>query len=142
MRRIHRFLRLPSTSRRLFLKSVPALLAVRVGLWLLPFEKLRGLLAKVGQAKPARVKARYAVSTVAWAVRRAGRYVPAATCLPQALTVQMLLTWEGYQANLRLGVVLEDEGKLNAHAWVECGGKVVIGGSIGLSRYKPLPPLE
>lgn len=58
----------------------------------------------------------------------AGRYVPKATCLAQALTVQLLLKQSGRQASLHIGVNEVEGGHLNAHAWVESRGKVITAG--------------
>ncbi len=49
-------------------------------------------------------------------------------CLPVALATQRLAARLGYRAVLRLGVV-RGEGILEAHAWVECGGRCIVGQS-------------
>ncbi len=137
MHRMRKFLRLPSTDRRLLIQSVFLLGAIRLGLWLLPFETLRRLLARVAQGTN-----RASLDRVTWAVTVAGRYVPVATCLTRALATQVLLGRCGHPASLRIGVVRSEEGQLQAHAWVESRGRIVLGGSEDLSRYTPLPPLE
>jgi hypothetical protein len=75
---------------------------------------------------------------VVWAVTVASRYVPAATCLTQALATQILLSRRGHPTSLRIGVGRSEAGEFQAHAWVECQGRVVIGGIKALSRYTPL----
>ena len=58
-----------------------------------------------------------------------------ATCLPQAVTAEALLMWGGRPVELRIGVIKTDHGSLVAHAWVESGGRVVVGAlNEGLSR--------
>jgi hypothetical protein len=42
---------------------------------------------------------------------------------------------------VRIGVAKGKGGKLEAHAWVECGGEVIIGGH-ELERYTSLVTLE
>ena len=79
---------------------------------------------------------------VVWAVTVASQYVPAATCLTQALAAQVLLSRLGHPASLRIGVSRDEAGEFQAHAWVECQGRVVIGGVQALSRFTPLPPLD
>jgi hypothetical protein len=59
----------------------------------------------------------------AQAVQRAGKLVPGATCLLQALTLCFLLSEEGQNALLRIGVSRTDQ--LNAHAWVEKDSRVL-----------------
>ena len=110
----------------------------RLGLWLLPFKTLRQLLARKTQASN-----QAPIDRVAWAVTVAGRYVPAATCLTQALATQVLLSQHGYEACLRIGVVRGEDGQLQAHAWVESDGVVVIGGpESALERYVTLSALD
>jgi hypothetical protein len=80
---------------------------------------------------------------VVWAVTASSRYVPAATCLTQAFATQVLLSRRGLAARLRIGVVKGKDGRLQAHAWVESNGVVVIGGSgPDVERYKPLLALD
>jgi len=63
-----------------------------------------------------------------WAVRAVSPYVPSATCLTQALTLQALLSREGIHSDLRIGVARDDASGIIAHAWVEIDGAVIIGG--------------
>ena len=55
--------------------------------------------------------------------------MPAATCLTQALVTKLWLARTGHHATVRIGVARSDGGELQAHAWVENSGTVVIGGS-------------
>jgi hypothetical protein len=82
------------------------------------------------------------VKKIAWSVRVASSYVPAATCLTQALTTVKLLTKFRQPANFRIGVAKNEEGKLEAHAWVESCGLIVTGDLPDLSRYTVLSPLS
>jgi Transglutaminase-like superfamily len=75
-------------------------------------------------------------------VALASRYVPTATCLAQALAGQTLLAQQGEPAVLRIGVAKNEAGKLEAHAWVESQGRIVIGASLDLCRYTQLPSVE
>jgi hypothetical protein len=43
--------------------------------------------------------------------------------------------------SLRIGVAKGEAGKLEAHAWVESQGRIVIGGLRDLPYFTPLPPL-
>src|SRR5687768_10065352 len=115
-----KFLRLPSYDRRLVLRAALLLGGIRLGLSLLPFAVLRGLLARVSVG-PSRLDnaSRSSVDRPVWAVAAAGRYVPKATCLVQALALQVLLMRQGYGARLCIGVAKGQQGRLEAHAWVE-----------------------
>jgi hypothetical protein len=76
-----------------------------------------------------------------WAVGVAGRHVPGATCLAQALTAQVLLALLGATSTLHIGVSRRPEGGLDAHAWVQCMGMTVVGGG-GAASYAPLLSLD
>jgi hypothetical protein len=58
-------------------------------------------------------------------VRAAQRYSFATyTCLEESLTLWYLLRKQGIATSLRIGVRKEN-GKFEAHAWVEYGGKAL-----------------
>ncbi|NLG50448.1 MAG: lasso peptide biosynthesis B2 protein [Chloroflexi bacterium] len=138
MRRLTRFFRLPATRRRLFIQAARWLVVVRLGLWVLPFRKLQPLVARLRGVPRGPVDAAV-MREVAWAVQAASRYVPAATCLTQALTGQILLQRRGYPAQVEIGVAKDESGQFMAHAWLRCDGVVLIGGSAAsLRRYTPL----
>jgi hypothetical protein len=138
MERLRKFLLLMATERSLLIRAVLLLGAIRVGLSLLTFRTLRRLLARVAPARGGfRDPHHCSPEQVARAVTAASHYVPRATCLTQALATQVLLTRRGYPVSLRIGVAKEEGGRLEAHAWVENQGKVVIGGA-ALERYTPL----
>jgi hypothetical protein len=108
-------------------------------LWLLPLRAVRRLLAwtarPVSGSPPVPER-------IAWAVHHAQRVIPRATCLPQALAAESLLAWASHPSTLRIGVIKTDQGQLEAHAWVESGGRIIVGElHDDLSRYTPLPPL-
>ena len=145
MRRLRKILHLSTGDRRLLVQSVLLLGAIRLGLWLIPFRTLLRLLASLAQKqKPIRLRNAEQPSTdqVGWAVATAGRYVPLATCLTQALATQVLLARRGCMAHLHIGVAKGDGGQLESHAWLETQGKIVIGGLEDLGHFTPLPPLE
>jgi hypothetical protein len=143
MQRMAKFLRLPSTHRHLLVKSVCLLGAIKLGLWLLPFRTLRRFLARMTQVAPALHEADQAsIKRVVWAVAVASRYLPEVTCLAQALAGQVLLARRGHLVRLRLGVAKGEAGQLQAHAWVESQGQILIGSIEDLGRFTPLPPLE
>lgn len=116
--------------------------AIRVALWVLPFAEVQRLTRRLGKHRRARSAVRKRrLETLVWAVRRVTRFVPRASCLTQALAMQVLLARAGYLPRLRLGLAHDPGGKLHAHAWVESSGDVVIGGG-ELDRFSPLPNME
>src|ERR1700752_3161891 len=141
---MHRFLRLPTPYQRLLAEAMLLLGAIRLAVYLLPFQTLYHLLAKVARTTTTAQRVDHAaIDRVPWAVTLASRHLPGSTtCLTQALATQLLLRRRGHSVCLRIGVARSGTGKLQAHAWVESEGKVVIGRLTDLSRYVPLPSLE
>jgi hypothetical protein len=143
LKRPLRFVRLPAAERRLLVKAALLLVAIRLGLGLLPFQTLRHLLAQVAEVPTGfRETNRSSTEGIAWAVEVAGRHLPGAgTCLTQALAAHVLLRRQGYPTLLHIGVLKGEEGRLEAHAWLKSGDKVVIGGG-ELERFTVLALLE
>ena len=143
MRRILKFVRLPSTEQRVLVKSAFLLVAVRLGLLIFPFRALLNLLerAKSESREESNVSGMTS-DRIAWAVVVTSRYIPFTKCLTQALVAQILFAQYGYAAHLRIGVSKNENEQLEAHAWVECKGQVVIGNCPDFTRYKVMPSLE
>ncbi len=141
--RLNKCIHLPAAERRLLLKAGLLLGGIKLGLWLLDFQALQGLLSRVAEA-PIGLRKVESASTerVVWAVELAGRYLPiAGTCLTQALTTKVLLARRGHQTILHIGVVTKEQEEFQAHAWLESEGEVVIGGH-ELKRYTTLASFE
>ena len=142
MRQIRRFVSLTSRERQLFLHALVLLSVIRLGLWRLSFHDLRRRLARL-QLNSRQSASPVAIETIVWAVEAASRLQPGGVkCLARALATQHLLALNGYVAHLRIGVAKEASGKLEAHAWVEYQGKVIVGGLQDLSTFTPLPALN
>jgi Transglutaminase-like superfamily len=137
--RLRKFLLLSAVERRLLLEAAFFLGGTKVGLVLLPFQTLRRFLDGFARVSTWPHKAnKVTVERIMWAVKTAGWYMPRSrTCLTQALTARVLLVRRGYPAVIHIGVVSEDGKGFQAHAWVESGGEVVIGG-YELERYTSL----
>jgi hypothetical protein len=114
-----------------------AVAAVRLLLWVLPYRAVSALVR--GSATPPRGAPRGSPATaerIALDVARAARVVPRATCLVQALAGQWLIARAGAPVALQLGVALGERG-LEAHAWLESGDRVVLGGEEA-ARFSPM----
>lgn len=96
------------------------LLFVDLGLRLLPFLKLQGLLRRTSHGRA------FAAGDPQAAIRKMNRMVQAAanhhlypmTCLRQALTLQWMLARHGICTELKIGVRKNGSG-IEAHAWLE-----------------------
>jgi hypothetical protein len=78
---------------------------------------------------------------IASAVSAVSRHLPwLTTCLIDALAVEAMLRRRGFEPILRFGVRGRDPGQpsLQAHAWVECAGSIVVGDLAELSEYSRL----
>lgn len=142
MKRLRKLIALTASDRHLLAKTALLLGMIRLGLWLLPFQTLRRLVVKMTQTTSELQKDDdlVFVNKVVWAVRVVSRRMPGKVkCLARALTTQVLLGRHGYQSQIRIGVAKGNQGQLEAHAWVESQGKVIIGGLKDLGRYTPLP---
>ena len=78
MNRLRQFLRLPQIERRALVDATLLVVAIRLGLWLLPFRTLRRVLARLARTRsPRRLRERLASDRIVWATTVASRYVPA-----------------------------------------------------------------
>jgi hypothetical protein len=135
------FLDQPAPERRLTLAAALTILSTRLLLWTLPYRWILALFERAPRRYRhvlASESARASVARVSRAVRRAARVVPGSTCLVQALATAWLLRRRGIAAHLHFGVCRAD-GSLGGHAWLEAGGRIVIGGE-ERARYTRMAP--
>jgi hypothetical protein len=124
----------------LLLRAFPLTVGIRLAVRLVPFRLLRRY---VHSHRRAPRPGAPSVDRIAWAVLASARRVPDASCLTQALVAETLLHRAGHEAVFHLGVARPTDGAegLEAHAWVESGGRVVVGGG-ELDRFTRLPVPE
>ena len=122
----------------LLIRASGLLLAVELGLKLLPFKTLLALLRGSGVMKGERpVGHPVSLGRMAYLVEVASHYhVLEPTCLKKALVLYRLLRRRGMAVELVVGVT-KAEGKFEAHAWLEHRGQV-IGEGPAVDRYAPL----
>ena len=132
---LKRIATLPLATWTTLARVVPAVAAVRLALWVLPY---RTVLAVFGHPTHYRVRsAAYARTTLQvtdWVGRTALGDRP---CLTQALAARWLLGRAGYAAELKLGA-RRDGDRFLAHAWLEIDGRVVLGGADSPALYATL----
>jgi hypothetical protein len=59
------------------------------------------------------------------------------------LTVQALLARGGYPSRLHVGVIRGQQGEVEGHAWVECEGRILIGGTASeIGQFTPLAAFD
>jgi hypothetical protein len=134
---------LDAADRPLVAEAATLLAIAWVGLRVAPFRVLRRLLDWHARTAPAATPASFdVVARISWAVAAVSRRFPerTMTCLTQALAGAAMLKRRGHAAELRFGV--RGVTPFEAHAWVECEGRVVIGDRHDLAQYSVLavPP--
>ena len=129
-----RFFALERGDRWLVVEAILLTGFVQAGLRMLSFATLIRLLAV---AKRFRRRSRPRPSRIAWAVDAAARLLPGRTCLTDALAADVMLCRCGYRSLLRIGVKKRSggAGPLEAHAWVESDGSIVVGEMETLDDY-------
>ena len=139
MKKIAKFFALPASDRALLLQALTAIVAMRAGVWTLPFARARRLADAISHPMRANSTcARPSPEKIAWAVATASRAVPSGgNCLVRALATGIVLKRYRYPSELKIGVMNPVDGHFGAHAWLESGGIVVIG-DFELDRYVPL----
>lgn len=136
MRQLRKFLQLTWTERRILFQAWLLLWIVRLGLWIAPFARMRALVERWSQppkhrARPSNITA----DRIAWLIEVASRYVLRGRhCLTRALAAEILLSRRLLPVKLHFGAFKDEQDKIQAHAWVESNGTVVIGGE-ELDRY-------
>lgn len=117
---------------------------MRWGLATLGYAKLVRLLSPLQRVHPNAVKESHDdVDRIVWAAGAAGRLLLGARpCLPLAMATQWLLRRHGVATDLRIGVMRDQSRQLEAHAWVELNGRILIGQMPSLDRFERLPALS
>ena len=139
MKRLLKFLDLSNSDRLVLIKTFLLLGLVRLGLWLLPYSRLQKILTKISDHRPPKNQTVIESDKIVRAVNISSRYTPGgAKCLARALTTQVLMKQQGYSPRLLIGVAKGEQEQLEAHAWIEYQGEVVMGYLHNLSRYVPL----
>ena len=142
MTALGKLFRLPRSDQRLLATAAVLLPAIKIGLALLPYRRLRALVGRLAPGAPGRERGpSVSPERIAWAVMRVSHAMSGTTCLTRALAAKVLLERSGYPAQVRVGFGRSEDARLVAHAWVESDGPIVLGGS-DLTRYTPLLGLE
>ena len=138
MNSLFKFIGLSFEEKVLIIRASALLLYFRAGLFLAPTRLAKKWIQNGESQESAYHGVREPnIGDIVRAVRLCKRFVPYATCLTQALAARRLLSRYGYDAVLKIGVA-KSESKLEAHAWIEVDGKVVLGRQAFHSRYAVL----
>lgn len=142
MKQLRRFLGLTSGERRLLVSAIIWLVSIRLAIVMLPIRTLLRLTELSSERNHLGRDDGLPPERIAWSVQTISRYLPGTRkCLVQSLATLAMLARRGHPAHLHIGIAKDEGGRLKAHAWVECEGKIIIG-SGGVSQYTTLPLLE
>ena len=131
-----------SRDRTLIVEAAGALLLVRVGLWTLRYATVRRLIDRIGLDD--NTASDECVTRIARMITSVGRRLPCRiTCLVEALAAQAMLRRRGRESVVRFGVRarVERAATIEAHAWLEHDGTVILGRIDELPRYAVLTPV-
>lgn len=133
-----RFVALPRPERLLLVEAVTWLGLFRAVILTIPFRRIAPHLGAHMSQTPFReeMKEQYRLAmAVALAINRASRYVPwEAKCLVQAMAGKKMLKRRGIETTLYLGLARKTDLALQAHAWLRCGDKIILG-ECGLKSF-------
>ena len=117
--------------RGLLVAACVRVAVVRMALWVLPSRWIIRYVKRLSADSGARVagplRTRVTPGEIVWAVDAASRRFPDASCVTQAVSALLLLRRYGYEARFCVGVARSKDGSLDAHAWLERDGRVLIG---------------
>jgi hypothetical protein len=129
MNRLVKFVRLPTAEKLLLMKAWWLLVTATARLRVLSHQWNRTWIEAADNAGSTAPDD--AAQHVSWAVAVVSRYVPLGRCLPQAIAAQKLLRGMGYRSTVRIGVRKPTESEFEAHAWLECDGRIWVGAQFG-----------
>ena len=128
MQRVGKFLALHPADRRLLANAALAVSAARIRLAVMPFRAGKGYSCSRHRSSTLTSSP----DRIAWAVNVVSRYLGNVTCLARALAAHGMLARRGYSSCVSIGVASNQEGGrelgLIAHAWLEFGGRILLGG--------------
>ena len=136
---LRKFLARSWADRALLVRAFVLVSAVRVGLWVLPYRTVERLTeCPVTPREMTPEEELLSLRRIVGAVEAMSRrLLGAKPCLTQALAAQRILRQGGIDSTLRIGVA-KDGQELLAHAWLERGERVLIGGGRSPRLYAPL----
>jgi len=125
---------IPFDEKRLVLEALVRILWVRI-------EMSISAPTLVFSRRTSTPDTRHSPLQIGLSVERAAKLIPGTTCLPKALVLAGMLRSHGYESDLRLGLK-EEAGRVAAHAWVEVGDEIVLGGSCNILEFEKLPAIS
>ena len=137
MSRLRKFLALPHADRACLVEAGFCLGLARLAILVLPFRRVAPVLGRQMARSPEETGGAPAelLDRISWAVAAASRHLPwDCLCLAQAMAGKAMLKRRGVPSTLYLGVAKDGEARLQAHAWLRCGERILTGRQ-GMARF-------
>ena len=134
IKKVKKFTNLSPKERALFIEAYYTLGVMRAAILRVSFKRLTRSLehwADKGEIPILDDRQTETALAVGQAIRRAAAYTPwESACLAQSLAAQRMLKKRGIPGVFYLGAAKddEDEAKMKAHAWSQCGDAIITGG--------------
>lgn len=138
MNAVQKFWRLGGADRRLLFEAAVLLAAYRVALCVLSWDRVAALRSSRDESPAEQIS----VERLEWAVRTAGRRIPAVNCLSAALALHHLMSRAGYESTIHIGVAKTPARGFEAHAWVEHDGVTLLSSASEIAHYARLLALQ
>jgi hypothetical protein len=136
MRLRDRWIELSPSRRRLVAQAAVAVPLATAAVWSLGTSRARVVMPRL----PWRLRPNDDPADVGWAVEAAGRRLPGARCLAKAVAAEAMLDRGARGPEVHIGARRSERGELEAHAWVEVDGRVVVGAEEREAFTKLKPP--
>ncbi len=122
--RLRKFINLQAADRWLLGSAVASIVKAQLTVTFVPVRKILQPVTLRIVASPRETDA----AKISWAIETAGRIVPAGeNCLVRAIAGREMLARRGVGSRIRIGVAKNSPDLLSAHAWLECGDKIITG---------------
>ncbi len=134
IQKFKKFTNLSLEEKKLFLEAYVMLGTMRAAILTLSFKRLTHSLdqqAVKGEITALNEQEIRSALSVGRAISRASAYTPwESACLAQSLTAQRMLKRRGIPGVFYLGAAKDEENqeKMKAHAWSQCGDQIITGG--------------
>ena len=138
MYRLRKISTLSYCDRLILIEAIVFVIPVELGLRWIGFDKL---VKRIGRTRRSLGRRGPVVDgeRAARLVEAASRYYPfEPTCLKKSLVLFWIFRRRGLPAELCIGVRKEVGGVLEAHAWIQCGGHLLLDGDIA-HQFAPMP---
>ena len=123
MNPLDRWRDLPPARRRLARQAAVAVPLATLALRLVGADRARSTMLRL----PWRLRGSDTALDLGWSIEAVGRRVPGARCLARAVAADAILERSGRAPEMHVGARRSPDGRLEAHAWLEAEGSVVVG---------------